>query len=121
MTNILTTIPRAKFRTWEEAQAILRQCDGEAHGRRQPMFWLINTVNLPRKITLMDSVCYMVFDGFIRGYFNIVDTDQSENWRFKHRIGKPRTTQCIVMANWHPIRPIPKTGFQGWRYTELKP
>jgi len=84
------------------------------------MFWLINVAHLPRQ-EMIGKVCFMVFDGEIRGYFDIVDTDLSENWRLKHRLGKPRTTKCLVMTNWHPITPIPHVGFQGWRYTELKP
>ncbi|WP_168207833.1 hypothetical protein [Spirosoma sp. KCTC 42546] len=27
----------------------------------------------------------------------------------------------FVLANWHPITPVPQTGFQGWRYTALRP
>jgi len=84
------------------------------------MFWLINTNNLPKKSEI-GNLCYMVFDGMIRGYFDIVDFDESENWREKHGIGKKRNTKCIVMANWHPIKPVPYVGFQGWRYTEMRP
>lgn len=84
-------------------------------------FWLINTVVLPKQ-SGEGAVCFMIYDGLIRGYFDIVDTDLSENWREKHGLGKERTTQCIIMANWHPIsEPISQRGFQGWRYTELRP
>lgn len=63
----------------------------------------------------------MVYDGQVRGYFDIVNTDLTENWRERHSIGKERTTQSLILANWHPIEPTPHTGFQGYRYTEMKP
>ncbi len=115
--NILTTIPKAKFSSWKTCERVLRQCDGDPNTQE---FWLINTANLPKKIK-PESVCYMIYDGKIRGYFHIINTDLSENWREMHDIGKPRNTHCIALATWRPITPIPYTGFQGWRYTELKP
>jgi len=135
MKNIVATIPKTKFKDWATAERVCKMCDGttlhkhagwpesehEAEEEGSPWYWLINCVALPSKIGLGESVCFMVFDGQIRGYFDIVDTDTSENWRTKHPIGKKRTTECVVMANWHPIEPIAHTGFQGYRYTELRP
>lgn len=121
MKNILTTIPKKKFASWEVAERVLKMCDGTTrHNRGKPWFWLINTAKLP-KDSGIGALCYMIFDGEIRGYMDVVDTDLSENWRESHDIGKMRNTNCIVMANWHPIKPVPYTGFQGWRYTELRP
>lgn len=121
MANILTTIPKKKFKSWQECEKVLKKCDGEDKKGRRAMFWVINTAHLPKKIDFAQSVCFLIYDGQVRGYMNIVDTDKSENWRLKHNLGKPRTTDCIVMANWHPITPTPYVGFQGWRYTELRP
>lgn len=123
MNNLLTTIPKSKFKTWADCERVLNLCDGEPHGRRRAMFWLINCTHLPKK-DLTDSVVFMVFDGKIRGYFHVVDTDKSENWRSRHGIGKERATDCIVMANWRSIpssQQLDMTGFQGWRYTHLRP
>ncbi|GAB3164784.1 hypothetical protein [Telluribacter humicola] len=121
MKNILTTIPKSKFRDWPTCERVLQRCDGltDLNGNGE-WFWLINTKALP-KDSGTGAVCYMIYDGLIRGYMDIVDTDISENWRDAHDIGKPRTTKCLVMANWHPITPQPHTGFQGYRYTQLKP
>lgn len=119
MKHIVTTIPKSKYATLEECELALSTTDGEDGG-----FWLINTSHLPvffKDGYKDDMVCYMVYDGYIRGYFNIVDVSLSENYRKLHRIGKRRTTKCIVMANWHPIKPVESIGFQGWRYTTLTP
>lgn len=116
--NIICTIPKSKFDSWKLCERVLYRCDGDSNTKE---FWLINTPHLPTKIKVGESVCYMIYDGMIRGYFHIVDTGISEEWRDSHDIGKPRNTMCIVMATWRPIKPIPMTGFQGYRYTELRP
>lgn len=121
MINIVATIPKSKFPNWQVAERVCVMCDGETDRGNGEWFWLINCQNLPTKIEVGQSVCFMVFDGQIRGYFDIVDTDLSENWRDRHDIGKERSTHCVVMANWHPIAPQPHTGFQGFRYTDLRP
>lgn len=123
MINVITTIPKSKFKTWAECERILQACDGETiyKGHKTPWFWLINTANLPTKSGI-GGLVYMVYDGRIRGYMDWVETGNSEEWRRFHAIGKRRTTHCIVMANWHPVAGLPDmTGFQGWRYTQLRP
>ena len=134
--NIVATIPKTKFKNWATAERVCRMCDGTTPHKRAgwpdddfeeeeegtPWFWLINSAALPTKVVPGESVCFMVFDGQVRGYFDIVDTDVSENWREKHAIGKQRTTQCLVMANWHPVdEGHLMTGFQGYRYTPMRP
>lgn len=122
MKNIITTIPKSKFRDWKTCERTVNLCDGETpRFGGSPWFWTINTMNLPKDIEVSESVCFMVFDGLVRGYFHIVDTDISENWRNRHDIGKPCNTKIVVMANFRPSLTVAMTGFQGWRYTELKP
>ena len=122
MKNIVTTIPKSKFPDWPTCERTVNLCDGETPRHRgQPWFWTINTMNLPKDTEVGKSVCYVIYDGKIRGYFDLVDTDVSENWRNRHDIGKPRNTKIIVLANWHPFPNLPMRGFQGWRYTELRP
>jgi hypothetical protein len=120
--NLLTTIPKSAYRDWETCERVCRRCDGETEWDGSLWFWLINCQNLPTKIDTGESVCFMIYDGFIRGYFHIVDTDKAIRWhRHKEKHGKPRTGFVVVMATWRPITPIPHTGFQGYRYTELRP
>lgn len=89
-------------------------------GSEEGGFWLVNCTKLPTKAKIGDF-CYMIYDGLIRGYLDIVATDLTENCRSFHRIGKRRTTQSLILANWHPINPVPYKGFQGYRYTTLSP
>ena len=115
MKNIITTIPKAKFSSWKVCERVLLRCIGEPAD-----YWLINTPAFPRESGI-GAVCFMVYDGLVRGYMDIVDLDESENYRDKHNIGRRRNTKCIVMANWHPIKPVLMGGFQGYRYTEMRP
>lgn len=127
MTHIVSTIPKSKFIDWAFAERICRMCDGttlHAHGLEEPQewFWLINVAALPSKIVPGESVCFMVFDGLIRGYFDIITTDESKNWASRHDASLVyRNTKCIVMANWHPYQNLAMQGFQGYRYTDLQP
>ena len=123
MKNLLSTIPKNKFENWAHAERVCQMCDGttERGPSRSPWFWLINTMNLPKHLR-EGAVCFMIFDGVVRGYFDIVDTDKTENWRDKHVIGKARETSSLILANWHPIsEALHQRGFQGWRYTDLQP
>jgi hypothetical protein len=120
--NVLTTIPKGRFPSWEVAERTLMRCDGETEWNGgQPWFWLVNCHALPKQ-SGVGAVCYMVYDGLVRGYMDIVDTDVTENWRSRHGIGKRRNTSSLILANWHPLHEeVGQRGFQGYRYTELRP
>ena len=108
MKNLLATIPKGKFPDWATAERVCQRCDGTTDWGNGEWFWLINCRNLPTQSGI-GAQCFMVFDFYIRGYFDVVDTDESD-------------TKCLVLANWHPIEPyIVQKGFQGYRYTELRP
>lgn len=61
--------------------------------------------------------CYMVHDGFVRGYLitlgfsngtGVIDPITGEIWPFgKYVVRNP---------HWNPVDPVPMKGFQGWRY-----
>ena len=115
MKNILTTIPKNAFASWEVAERVCRRCDGTTDWGQGEWFWTINCLRLPKQLR-EDSVCYMIYDGIVRGYFDIVDTDLAANWT------NGKSGHCLVMANWHPIAPTEEQkGFQGYRYTDLCP
>jgi hypothetical protein len=121
--SIITTIPKSKFKDWPTCERICRMCDGETERDEDgPWFWLINTQRMPKQ-PIIGGVCFMIYDGKVRGYFDIVDIDRAENWhRHNDPIDKKRTGYSIIMANWHPCYQAEDyTGFQGWRYTHLKP
>lgn len=126
MANIISTIPKHKFSSWETGKTICEMCDGTT--KRQfydedpaEWFWLINVAALPTKVVPGESVCYMVYDGMVRGYFDIIKTDDSRNWGSHDPDLVNRDTKCLVMANWHPCTPFPMKGFQGYRYTDKRP
>lgn len=121
MKNIVATIPKGRFKTWELAERIVVKCDGETvRDNDQVWYWTISMPRLPKK-SLIGSVCYMIYDGQIRGYFHIVDVDSPENFEW-HYDKKQTTGHVLVMVNWVSVAGLPEMkGFQGWRYTQLRP
>lgn len=118
--NIITTIPKKKYKNWAECEKVVSRCKGIGI----PMslgVWLINTKSIPKKVKPGKSLCYIVYDGCVHGYFEVLSIDRSEEWRDRHDIGKERNTFCIVLFNWTPIKASPYPGFQGYRYTVLTP
>ena len=116
--NIITTIPRSHHPNWEHCKRMLNLTDGEYHSGLGPWLYLINTTNLPKKSGVGD-ICFVVFEGIIRGYMDIIDTGVSESYREVHGLGKKRNTNSIVLINFVETDRGPMKGFQGWRYTEL--
>lgn len=120
MKNIIATIPKSRFPGWEKARAVVERCDGETiwPGEEKPRWWTIRMPRLPKE-NLIGSLCYMVYDGQVRGYFDIVDTDDAANWTWYSQ--RNRKGKLLICANWHPVVNGPEmNGFQGWRYTALR-
>lgn len=127
MKNLLITIPKSRFKTWELAERILKRCDGETdwnevdwEGTNQGKEWLwfIRTSHLPK-----DSVCYMLYDGIVRGYFHVIEKAESKKWvDLGYLLEDKPSPFVIVLAHWHPVNTgVQMIGFQGWRYTALQP
>lgn len=116
MHNIITTVPQKKFKSWPEAEQAFKRCDGSSKFH----YWLINTPLPPAK-DVVGSLCYIVFDGKVRGYFTIVDRAPVTEWdHYNDAIEKNRTGESMIMANWVSIADGPFTnGFQGWRYAKI--
>ncbi|WP_338871757.1 hypothetical protein WBJ53_26220 [Spirosoma sp. SC4-14] len=119
MKNIIATIPKGRFKNWLLAERVCKMCDGETIRDGQKMYW---TIRLPRppKQSLVGSLCYMIYAGQVRGYFHIVDLDMASNWEWHNE--RDQTGYVLVMVNWVSISGLPEmNGFQGWRYTALRP
>ena len=131
MKNIIATVPKSKFATWELAERVLKRCDGETDwskvdnaGSSREQFWFVRLAQLP-KAPLTDSVCFMIYGDRIRGYFHIVSSDRKQTWIEKGYMQSDKPTGfVVVLANWVPIpysQQVEMPGFQGWRYTALMP
>lgn len=121
MNNLLTTIPKSKFKDWKVCERTCQMCDGETlHFDGERWFWIINTQRKPQK-DIIGSVCFMIYDGKVRGYFDIVSIDDAEDWQHYSEPDNIRSGYSVVMANWHPFNGPELIGFQGWRYTHLRP
>ncbi|MFD2936291.1 hypothetical protein [Spirosoma flavum] len=131
MKNLITTIPKGRFKTWELAERILLRCDGETDwdevdrsgtNQGKEWLWFIRTSH-PPKDALTDSVCYMIYDGVVRGYFHVIEKAESQKWVDLGYLLEDRPSPyVIVLAHWHPVNNgVEMTGFQGWRYTALRP
>ncbi len=127
MNNLLTTIPKGRFKSWEVAQRTLKRCDGETnwgHGEGSEWLWFVRMARRPQK-PLGDSVCYMIYDGRVRGYFHIVSVDTAQEWIDKGYLLEDKASEhVVVLANWIDLpysQQIEMKGFQGWRYTALRP
>lgn len=120
MKNIVATIPKSRFPNWNAAKSVIERCDGETiwPGQKRAQWWTIRMPHLPKE-NLIGSLCYMVYDGQIKGYFDIVDADDAINWAWQNK--RNQKGKVLICANWHPIPNGPEMkGFQGWRYTALR-
>ncbi|MBN8821293.1 MULTISPECIES: hypothetical protein [unclassified Spirosoma] len=126
MSNLLTTVPKSRFKDWETAERVLRRCDGETDFGEEGSEWLwfIRTSHLPKK-PLDESVCFMIYDGLVRGYFHIIEKASSRKWvDLGYLLEDKPSPYVVVLAHWTTLpksRQVEATGFQGWRYTALRP
>lgn len=118
MKNILTTIPqRDDLRHWANVEPMLRECVDEES------FWTFSCRYFP-KDSGPGACCFMVHSGYVRGYFTILEFFNEAVYctgtkveEYEYKEGNK-----VKLATWRPLaEPIPQTGFQGWRYTELRP
>lgn len=123
--NIVATIPKSRFKTYELAERTLRRCDGETDWGEElgsAWLWFIRTNHLPKK---MPDVCYMTYDGKIRGYFHVIETSTAQKWIDRGYLLEDKPSQYVlVLAHWHSLpksEQINLKGFQGWHYTHLNP
>ncbi|MBO0947304.1 hypothetical protein [Fibrella forsythiae] len=127
MNNLLVTIPKGRFKTFEAAERVLRRCDGvtdwgEEEGSE--WLWFVRMAKAPKK-DLTDSVCFLIYDGRVRGYFHIISSTPAQEWIDKGYLMEEKTsTHAVALANWVSLpkeEQVEMRGFQGWRYTSLRP
>jgi hypothetical protein len=117
--NLITTIPaRHDLRHWHDVEPRLRECVDEES------FWTFSCTHFPKHAG-PGAACFIVHSGFVRGWFTVLDftTDPC------YRTGTSDAVEAewkegpkVTLVTWRPLAvPLPMTGFQGWRYTDLQP
>lgn len=143
--NVITTIPKRYFAQWKPVPGDPRinryldmhdgsierrflKCNGYGSDRGElepkPWYWMVTmSQGYPTKVKLGDC-CFMVYDGQVIGYFSIVDMEKRRKYWWvpdDDTEAKGGDDDCLVLATWTPGNYGSMTGFQGWRYTELRP
>lgn len=144
--NIITTIPKRYFAQWKpvagdpriarylemhDGETVRRflKCNGYDSDRGEleprPWYWMFTaSAGLPKKVTVGEDVCFMVYDGRVIGYFTIVALATKGEYAWHPEEEEPQADagdKAVVMATFRTGNYGPMTGFQGWRYTELRP
>lgn len=64
--------------------------------------------------------CYMVHDGYVRGYLEVLEVAYKGSGIVHDTQGDPNRYPAgwyiVRHPKWHPIDPVPMRGFQGFRY-----
>lgn len=106
--DIIVTVPKSI--SWEEYQ---KEIDAVKDGN-QVMNFKVN--HLPK--TNIGNRCYIVYDGAIRGWMEIVGlSDKGFTCTTTGRVWDGKFIQRS--GPFHNIEPIPMKGFQGFRYFNL--
>ena len=107
--DIVITLPKTV--AWEDYQLEL---DAVKNGNVVMNF---KVPSLPKKSTL-GSRCYLVYNGFVRGWMEIVGF--SSNGFYCSVTGTYWDGKFIQRSGeFHYIEHVPMKGFQGWRYFHI--
>lgn len=117
MKNILTTVPqRGDLKHRADVEKIFQGCDSEED------FWTFGCRYFPKE-SGPGALCFMVHSGFVRGYFTILEYSTEPVYRYgtDQTVAQEFLGNKVKLAVWRPIPAQPKTGCQGWSYTDLQP
>jgi hypothetical protein len=67
--------------------------------------------------------CYMIYNGVVRGYNEIIGLDAYDEGEVLDPITGdfwPAGNYIVRNPEWHPVAPIAKKSFVGWRYFEYE-
>jgi hypothetical protein len=64
--------------------------------------------------------CYVVYDGAVRGYNEILDLLHLDADEVSGYYGESWGAGNYIVRDplWYPVEPVPHRGFQGWHYYE---
>jgi len=115
--NLLITIPqKGDLRHWCNVEPILEGCVDEEN------FWTFSCSHFPKQ-SGVGALCFIVHSGYVRGYFTILEFTEEAVYRtttnqneVEYKAGKK-----VKLVTWRRLgKPIERTGFQGYCYTDLQ-
>jgi len=108
--DVLITIPKkVKWETW------LKECEAVAKDPGATLNYRV--ARMPKGITSGKTKCFVVHDGFIRGYHVIYDAIWRDDFICQTTGTEWKAGYYLIRKGcFYPIEPIPHRGFQGWRY-----
>jgi len=71
----------------------------------------------PKRLTNYDKI-YFATEGFIKGYFEILDMNTDKLFGSQDPIGIPSCSVSWQSKTWKNITPIPTKSFQGFKYAD---
>lgn len=103
--------------TWPKGRTLESYVTELKKAERAGLVINYRVANLPRELP---SRCYMVHDGFVRGYTTVIEMGERDDVRDPLSREFMRPGLYIVRRpRWFPLaEDIPMRGFQGWRYFE---
>lgn len=107
--NIIITIPKTEdWNTW------LQECEAVANNSDSALNYRVSC--LPKQ-TKTGERCYVVYDGYVRGY-HVIDELCFREGFVCGTTGRywPEGNYIMRKGKFHEIKPFPYKGFQGWRY-----
>ena len=105
--DIIITLPKSNY--WENYEQELETVSDE----KQVMNF--KTPSLPKN-TIIGDKCYIVHDGYIRGWMKIVGFEKNNKFKCSTTSTEWEGTFIQRSGKFNYISPIEYKGFQGWRY-----
>lgn len=110
--------------TWPKTRPLESYLEELDRARRLGHAINFRVSKLPAKESYLDWIgrphrCYVVYNGWVRGYNNIIGLDHlGDNVVFDPISGEPYPEGNYIIRDplWHPVEKKKKYGFQGWRY-----
>lgn len=118
MKNLIITIPqRNNLRNWKDVEPELRKCVNEEN------FWTFSCRFFPKQ-SGPGALCFVVHSGYARGYFTVLEFFEGAVYRTtsKEEEIEYKEGKKVKLVTWRALaKPLAHPGFQGYKYTELRP
>lgn len=102
--------------TWPKSRSLQSYLDELERADREDKLINFRISSIPKEDV---TRCFMVHDGAVRGYTNVLKVDIYQRGEIRDPITGHAWPDGIYITRdpeWYPIEPIPMKGFQGFRY-----